>query len=124
MAKTKKNLQKKRRLQKKTRGFGKGKGATASHRRSAQLRRHIRDRDRVAYEPTNYIVKLDDDNSEFEHIFERDPSGPKSLIHYELYDAIRVFRQLDSRNNIPTLNIWDYEVKYENDEPYVFVPKK
>jgi hypothetical protein len=118
MAKTKKNLQKKRRLQKKTRGFGKGK----SVRRSIEaFRRH--NRDRVAYEPTNYIVKLDDDNSEFEHIFKRDPSGPKSLIHYELYDAIRVFRQLDSRNNIPTLNIWDYEVKYENDEPYVFVPK-
>jgi hypothetical protein len=122
MTKTKKNLQKKRRLQKKTRGFGKGKGATASHRRSAEFRR--RNRDRVVYEPTSYIVKLDDDNSEFEHIFERDPSGPKSLIHYELYDAIRVFRHLDSRNNIPTLNIWDYEVKYENDEPYVFVPKK
>ena len=121
MAKTKKNLQKKRRLQKKTRGFGKGKvPASVSRRRIDESRR--RNRDRVVYEPTSYIVKLDDDNSEFEHIFQKDPSGPKSNIHYELYDAIKEFRNLESRN-IPTLNILYYEVKYENDEPYVFVPK-
>lgn len=121
MAKTKKNLQKKRRLQKKTRGFGKGNGAnSASNKRAAAFRRHIRDR--VVYEPTTYTVILGDDGSEFKHEFQRDPSGPKSDIHYELYDAIKEFRNLESRN-IPTLNIWDYEVKYENDEPYVFVPK-
>lgn len=123
MTKTKKNVQKKRRrLRKKTRGFGKGNGANSAHARAATAsRKH--NSSLPAYVPTRYTVKLGDDNSEFEHLFEKDPAGPKSQIHYPLFDAIKEFRHLESRH-MPTLNVFQYEFKRKPDgTPYVFVPK-
>jgi hypothetical protein len=123
MTKTKKNVQKKRRLRKKTRGFGKGNGAnSASNRASAASIKH--NRSLPEYVPTRYTVKLGDNNSEFEHLFEKDPAGPKSQIHYPLFDAIKAFRRLESRD-MPTLNVFQYELKKKPDgTQYVFVPKK
>lgn len=125
MTKTKKNVQKKRRLQKKTRGFGKGNGAnSSSNRASAARRRHIRD-STPAYVPTVYTVKLGDDNSEFEHLFEKNPAGPASAVHYDLFKAINKYRDLPEKSNYPitALNAWHYELKKKPDgTPYVFVP--
>ena len=127
MTKTKKNVQKKRRrLQKKTRGFGKGNGAnSSSNQASAARRRHIRD-STPAYVPTRYTVILGDDGSEFEHLFEKDPAGPASAVHYDLFKAINKYRDLPEKSNYPitTLNAWHYEFKRPDGRPpYVFVPK-
>ena len=127
MTKTKKNLQKKRRrLQKKTRGFGKGNGAnSSSNRAAAASRKH--NSSLPAYVPTRYTVKLGDDNSEFEHLFEKDPAGPASAVHYDLFKAINKYRDLPEKSNYPitTLNAWHYEFKRPDGRPpYVFVPKQ
>jgi hypothetical protein len=122
MAKTKKNVQKKRRFQKKTRGFGKGRGANTSKTSSISYTSHRH----TAYVPTRYIVKLGDDNSEFEHLFENNPDGPKSAVHYDLFAAINEYRELPERNDYPTkvLDAWHYEVKTKPDgTKYIFVPR-
>jgi hypothetical protein len=125
MTKTKKNVQKKRRLQKKTRGFGKGNGAnSASNRASAASIKH--NRSLPAYVPTEYTVKLGNDNSEFKHLFEKDPAGPASDVHYDLFKAINKYRDLPEKSKYPitTLNAWHYELKKKPDgTQYVFVPK-
>jgi hypothetical protein len=126
MTKTKKNVQKKRRrLQKKTRGFGKGNGAnSASNRASAASRRYYNSL--PVYVPTRYTVILGDDGSEFEHLFEKDPAGPASAVHYDLFKAINKYRDLPENSNYPikNLNAWHYELKRPDGRPpYVFVPK-
>jgi len=114
-------VQKKRRFQKKTREFGKGNGAnTPSNRSSSALRRHIRNTPK--YVPTTYRVKLGDDNSEFQHLFNNNPAGSASLVHDDLFKAINKHRNLSETNNYPTaiLNAWNYEFR----TPYVIVPQK
>jgi hypothetical protein len=123
MAKTKKNVQKKRRrIQKKTRGFGKGRGANTSKTGSISYTSHRR----TAYVPTKYIVNLGDDNSNFEHMFDNDPGGPTSDVHPELIAAINEYRELPERNDYPTkvLDAWHYELRTKPDETkYIFVPQ-
>jgi hypothetical protein len=119
MAKTKKNVQKKRRqLRKKTRdGRGK-KTATTYARREA----------RNSYRPTYYDVMLGDDNSVFSHLFEEKPRGDDSSnVPYDLSAAINEYRNLPELDDYPikVLNAWNYEVKTNPDgTKYIFVPRR
>ena len=119
MAKTKKNVQKKRRqLRKKTRD-GRGKSAIISQ--ATHARRAERDR----YRPTFYNVMLGDDNSVFSHLFEKNPKLVN--VQYDLIDAIKKYRNLPERSDYPTrvLNAWQYELRTnpETGEMYFFVPR-
>jgi hypothetical protein len=115
MAKTKKNVQKKRRqLRKKTRG-----GVVTKTRRE---RRAIRD----SYRPTYYDVMLGDDNSVFRHLFEDNPKSEGNF-KYVLINAINEYRNLPERDDYPTrvLDAWQYELRTKPDtgEMYIFVPR-
>lgn len=120
MAKTKKNVQKKRRqLRKKTRGGTRRRMVT----KAARDRRAERD----SYRPTNYNVVLGDDNSVFSHLF---VDNPKSVnVQYVLINAIRKYRDLPDRDDYPirVLDAWHYEVITNPDTKeilYIFVPRR
>ena len=115
MAKTKKNVQKKRRqLRKKTRG-----GVVT---KTTRARRAERD----SYRPTNYDVMLGDDNSVFSHLFDKNPKNYD--YRYDLIDAIRNHRKLLERDDYPTrvLDAWNPELRTVPDtaQQYIFVPRR
>jgi hypothetical protein len=120
MAKTKKNVQKKRRqLRKKTRD-GRGKSAYISQ--ATRARRAERD----SYRPTNYDVMLGDDNSVFSHLFVDNPKREGNF-QYVLINAIRNYRNLPERDDYPTrvLDAWHYELRTKPDTTqYIFVPRR
>ena len=116
MAKTKKNVQKKRRqLRKKTRG-----GVLTKARRDRRA-------ERDSYLPTNYDVMLGDDNSVFSHLFVDNPKHEGNF-QYVLINAIRNYRKLPERSDYPTrvLDAWHYELRTKPDtgEMYIFVPRR